>query len=76
MSLQWVSRRLLVEKIFGIIREINQQGIAILLIEQNARLALAAAHRAYVMESGRITLFGNAAELATDERIKVAYLGQ
>jgi len=66
---------LMVEKIFEIIRTINAQGVAILLIEQNARLALAAAHRAYVMESGAITLSGPAAELAADERVKAAYLG-
>lgn len=66
---------LMVEKIFDIIRSINAQGVAILLIEQNARLALAAAHRAYVMESGAITLSGAAAELAADERVKAAYLG-
>jgi branched-chain amino acid transport system ATP-binding protein len=66
---------LMVEKIFSIIREINAQGVAILLVEQNARLALAAAQRAYVMESGCITLQGAAAELAADERVRAAYLG-
>ncbi|MDF2444873.1 MAG: transporter ATP-binding protein [Moraxellaceae bacterium] len=66
---------LMVEKIFSIIREINAAGVAILLVEQNARLALAAAKRAYVMESGRITLAGPAAELAADERVRAAYLG-
>lgn len=66
---------LMVEKIFEIIREISAQGVAILLIEQNARLALAAAKRAYVMESGSITLSGPAAELAADERVRAAYLG-
>ena len=66
---------LMVEKIFEIIRSINAQGVAILLIEQNARLALAAAHRAYVMESGAISLSGLATELAADERVKAAYLG-
>ena len=66
---------LMVEKIFEIIRSINAEGVAILLIEQNARLALAAANRAYVMESGAITLSGSAAELAADERVKAAYLG-
>jgi branched-chain amino acid transport system ATP-binding protein len=66
---------IMVEKIFSIIREINGLGVAILLIEQNARLALAAARRAYVMESGLITLSGPAAELAADERVRAAYLG-
>jgi branched-chain amino acid transport system ATP-binding protein len=66
---------IMVDKIFAIIREINAQGVAILLIEQNARLALQAASRAYVMESGAITLSGPAAELAADERVRAAYLG-
>lgn len=66
---------IMVDKIFSIIREINAQGVAILLIEQNARLALAAARRAYVLESGCITLTGPANELAADERVRVAYLG-
>lgn len=66
---------LMVEKVFEIIRRINAEGVAILLIEQNARLALAVAKRAYVMESGRITLAGAAAELAADERVRAAYLG-
>ncbi|MGH8492639.1 MAG: ABC transporter ATP-binding protein [Moraxellaceae bacterium] len=66
---------LMVEKIFEIIRRINGEGVAVLLIEQNARLALAAAKRAYVMESGAITLSGPAAELAADERVRAAYLG-
>jgi branched-chain amino acid transport system ATP-binding protein len=66
---------IMVDKIFSIIREINAQGVAILLIEQNARLALAAASRAYVLESGNITLSGPANQLAADERIRAAYLG-
>jgi branched-chain amino acid transport system ATP-binding protein len=64
-----------VQKIFEIIRLINAEGVAILLIEQNARMALAAAHRAYVMESGPITLSGAAADLAADPRVRAAYLG-
>jgi len=66
---------LMVEKIFEIIRRINGEGVAVLLIEQNARLALAAAKRAYVMETGSITLSGLAADLAADERVRAAYLG-
>ncbi|MDP2227828.1 MAG: ABC transporter ATP-binding protein [Moraxellaceae bacterium] len=66
---------LMVEKVFDIVRRINAEGVAILLIEQNARLALAAAARAYVMESGSITLAGPAAELAADARVQAAYLG-
>jgi branched-chain amino acid transport system ATP-binding protein len=66
---------LMVEKVFDIIRTINAQGVAILLVEQNARMALAAAKRAYVMESGCITLSGAASDLASDERVRAAYLG-
>jgi branched-chain amino acid transport system ATP-binding protein len=66
---------IMVDKIFSVIREIAASGVAILLVEQNARLALAMANRAYVMESGRITLSGPASELAADERVKAAYLG-
>ena len=66
---------LVVAKIFATIKMIASQGTTILLIEQNAKLALRAAHRAYVMESGAITLSGLASELAADERVKAAYLG-
>ncbi len=64
-----------VEKIFEIIREINAQGTPVLLVEQNALMALDTANRAYVMETGRITLDGPAAELKTNERVQKAYLG-
>lgn len=66
---------IMVEKIFAVIREISDSGVAVLLVEQNARLALAMASRAYVMESGQITLSGPASELAADDRVKAAYLG-
>ncbi len=66
---------LMVEKVFAIIRDIAARGVAILLVEQNARMALAMADRACVMESGRITLSGKATDLATDARVKTAYLG-
>ncbi len=66
---------IMVDKIFEIISTISRQGVAILLVEQNARLALGLAHRAYVMESGSVCLEGPAAELAADERVKAAYLG-
>jgi branched-chain amino acid transport system ATP-binding protein len=66
---------ILVDEIFAIIREINQTGTAILLVEQNAHLALSIAQRAYVLETGRITLAGKASELAQDERVRQAYLG-
>ncbi len=66
---------ILVEQIFAIIRQIVSEGVALLLVEQNARQALEIASRAYVMESGGITLSGPAAELAADPRVRAAYLG-
>ena len=67
---------IMVEKIFEVIRDVSKQGITILLVEQNARLALQAAHRAYVMESGIVTMSGNAADLLHDPRVQAAYLGE
>jgi len=67
---------IMVEKIFEVIRDVSSQGITILLVEQNARLALQAAHRAYVMESGAITMTGNAADMLNDPRVQAAYLGE
>lgn len=67
---------LLVKEIFSIIREVNKQGITILLVEQNAKMALAISDRAYVLETGTITLSGDAQELLNDARVKKAYLGQ
>ena len=64
-----------VEKIFEIVVEINAQGTPVLLVEQNALMALDTAHRGYVMETGRITLEGPAAELKTNEAVQKAYLG-
>jgi branched-chain amino acid transport system ATP-binding protein len=64
-----------VEKIFEIVREINAQGTPVLLVEQNALMALDTAHRAYVMETGHIALEGPAAELKTNPRVQKAYLG-
>jgi branched-chain amino acid transport system ATP-binding protein len=66
---------ILVEEIFRIIQEINAQGTSILLVEQNALMALNIAHRAYVLETGRIVLEGSAASLREDPRVKGAYLG-
>ena len=66
---------LLVKEIFSIIREINEEGTTILLVEQNARMALQIASRAYVLETGRIVLDGSAKELAMNEDVKKAYLG-
>lgn len=67
---------LLVKEIFAIIREVNKQGITILLVEQNAKMALAISDRAYVLETGTITIEGDAKELLDDARVKKAYLGQ
>jgi branched-chain amino acid transport system ATP-binding protein len=64
-----------VEDIFKTIRRLNSEGITIMLIEQNAKLALKTAHRAYVIETGEIQLSGPARELAEDEKIKAVYLG-
>jgi len=66
---------ILVEEIFRIITEINKQGMSILLVEQNAQMALSIAHRAYVLETGRIVLAGSAKEIAEDPQVKAAYLG-
>ena len=67
---------IMVEKIFEVIREVSKQGITILLVEQNAKLALQAAHRGYVMESGTITMTGPAADMLHDPRVQAAYLGE
>ncbi|MBM3678042.1 MAG: ABC transporter ATP-binding protein [Actinobacteria bacterium] len=64
-----------VEKIFEIVVEINRQGTPVLLVEQNALMALDVAHRAYVLETGAVTLAGAAADLKSDEKVQKAYLG-
>ena len=66
---------LLVKEIFSIIKEINASGTTILLVEQNAHMALSIAHHAYVLETGRITLSGTAKELSESEAVRKAYLG-
>ncbi|MEU9508089.1 ABC transporter ATP-binding protein [Micromonospora sp. NPDC048170] len=66
---------MLIQQIFDIITEINEQGTTILLVEQNAQQALARAHRAYVLETGRIVKSGTGAELLHDPAVKEAYLG-
>lgn len=66
---------ILVEEIFRIIKEINSQGTSILLVEQNALMALQISHRAYVLETGRIVLEGTGKELRESQRVKEAYLG-
>ena len=67
---------LVVQDIFSIIREINRQGVTVLLIEQNANMALKIADLAYVLETGRITMSGTGAELLANEKVKEAYLGK
>ncbi|MFN7780877.1 MAG: ABC transporter ATP-binding protein [Betaproteobacteria bacterium] len=67
---------IMVEKIFEVVRDVSARQIPILLVEQNARLALEAAHRAYVMDSGQITLQGAAADLLHDSKVRAAYLGE
>jgi branched-chain amino acid transport system ATP-binding protein len=67
---------LMVEAIFSVIQNLSKEGMTILLVEQNARLALSMANRAYVMESGEITIQGPAQELLHDERVRKAYLGE
>ena len=66
---------LLVKEIFRIIEDINKQGTTVLLVEQNAKMALSIADRAYVLETGKITMQGTGAELAASEQVKKAYLG-
>ncbi len=66
---------ILVEQIFDIIRDMNAAGTTILLVEQNAQMALSVANRAYVMETGRITMEGDADDLMHDDNVRKAYLG-
>ena len=66
---------ILVEQVFSIIRQLHEEGTTILLVEQNAQMALSVADRAYVMETGKITLQGTGAELAQSDQVKKAYLG-
>ena len=66
---------LLVQEIFSIIRKVNSLGVTVLLVEQNAKMALELADRAYVLETGRIVMQGDAKELSKDKRVKPAYLG-
>lgn len=66
---------LLVSEIFKIIRDVNESGMTVLLVEQNAKQALEIADRAYVLETGTISMSGDASELAADEKVRAAYLG-
>ena len=67
---------IMVEKIFEVVRTVSSQGVTVLLVEQNARLALQAAHRGYVMESGLITMSGDAKQMLDDPKVRAAYLGE
>jgi branched-chain amino acid transport system ATP-binding protein len=67
---------LFVEQVFEIIQEINRQGTTIFMVEQNANMALSIAHRAYVLQTGRVVLSGSAADLRRDPAIREAYLGE
>lgn len=67
---------LMVEKIFEVVRDVSLRGMTLLLVEQNARLALQAAHRGYVMDSGLITMTGDAKLLLDDPKVRAAYLGE
>jgi branched-chain amino acid transport system ATP-binding protein len=67
---------LIVREIFAIIRELHAAGVTILLVEQNAQLALQNADRGYVLEAGQITISGRAADLIDDDRVRKAYLGE
>ena len=66
---------LLVQEIFSIIHDVNQSGVTILLVEQNAKMALEIANRAYVLETGSIVMSGDAHELANNDQVRKAYLG-
>ena len=67
---------LIIKQIFDIVKEINQQGVTVLLVEQNAAQALALANRGYVLETGEIVLSGSGHDLLSDDRIRAAYLGE
>jgi len=67
---------LVVEKIFEVVQSVAREGVTILLVEQNANLALEFAQRGYVMESGKITLTGTGEELLADPKVREAYLGE
>ena len=67
---------MMVARIFEVVREIAARGVTILLVEQNALLALEVSHRGYVMESGEIALSGKSGDLLNDNRVREAYLGE
>jgi branched-chain amino acid transport system ATP-binding protein len=67
---------IMVEKIFEVVRSISAEGMTVLLVEQNARLALQAANRGYVMDSGLVTMSGDAKKMLDDPKVRAAYLGE
>jgi branched-chain amino acid transport system ATP-binding protein len=67
---------IMVEKIFEVVRDISKEGLTVLLVEQNARLALQAANRGYVMDSGTVTMSGDAKQMLDDPKVRAAYLGE
>jgi branched-chain amino acid transport system ATP-binding protein len=67
---------IMVEKIFEVVRDVSAKGVTVLLVEQNARLALLAADRGYVMDSGLITITGDAKDMLDDPKVREAYLGE
>jgi branched-chain amino acid transport system ATP-binding protein len=67
---------IMVDKVFEVVRDVYAQGVTMLLVEQNASRALAIANRGYVMESGEITMTGNAKEMLNDPKVRAAYLGE
>ena len=67
---------IMVDKIFEVVRDVSARGVTVLLVEQNARLALMAANRGYVMDSGLITMSGDAKEMLSGPRVRAAYLGE
>lgn len=66
---------LMVKNIFNIIEMVNKEGVTVLLVEQNAHMALSVAHRAYVLETGKIVTTGSAKELQESDEVRAAYLG-
>ena len=75
MSLQWVSRRFWWNRSSRSIQKINDEGVTILLVEQNAQMALSIADRGYVLETGTVALSGDADELMENPEVQAAYLG-
>ena len=67
---------IMVDKIFEVVRDVYAQGVTVLLVEQNASRALAIANRGYVMESGIVTMTGDAKVMLTDPKVRAAYLGE